>query len=293
MRVAVTGAAGSLGTAVVVRLLERGFEVVGVDIRPLSATGVREIRADLCDLGHVYGALAGVEAVIHLGAIAAPVGRPPERVYGNNVLSTFNIFEAAASLGIRRVVYASSASALGFAWQHRWSEPRYLPLDESHPLLPQDCYGLSKAQGEANAAAYCRRTGASAASLRFPSILNENSYVQLTAAVQNDPRAYAHLLWSYVDLRDAAEACLLALAAPFDGHQPLFITAADTLSTLPSATLAERFFPTVPRHALPARCSLLKIDRAAIVIGYQPHYSWHTVLEGLQGDMQEHEPQSA
>src|SRR5579872_1688017 len=108
MRVVVTGAAGRLGTAVVLRLWEGGFDVVGVDLRPLSTTGVRGISADLCDLGQVYGAFAGADAVIHLGAIPAPVGRPPERVYSNNVLSTFNVFEAAASLGIRRVVYASS-----------------------------------------------------------------------------------------------------------------------------------------------------------------------------------------
>jgi nucleoside-diphosphate-sugar epimerase len=286
MRVVVTGAAGLLGRVVTRRLIEQGYDVVGVDLQPLSVTRVHGISADLCDLGQVYGALVGADAVIHLGAIPAPVGRPPERVYSNNVLSTFNVFEAAASLRIQRVVYASSGSAMGFAWQHRWSEPHYLPLDENHPLLPQDCYGLSKAHGEETAAAYCRRTGGSAASLRFSTILAEDSYAQWTAAVQADPKAYAHLLWSYVDLRDAAEACLLALVAGFDGHHPLFITAADTLSPLPSTTLVDTYFPAVPRHADAhhARWSLFRIDRAATLIGYQPRYSWTLALGGPGGD---------
>src|SRR6185312_13012772 len=142
MRVAVTGAAGRLGSATTAALLAHDHEVTAIDQTPIVIQGVRRIRADLRDLGQTYGALAGAEVVIHLAAIAAPVGLPPEVVYSTNVLSTFNVFEAAATLGIRRVVSASSVSALGFPWQHRWSEPHYLPIDEAHPLLPQDCYGL-------------------------------------------------------------------------------------------------------------------------------------------------------
>src|SRR5260370_19292741 len=120
---------------------------------------IRTIAADLSDLGQTYGALAGADAVIHLAAIPAPVGLPPEVVYRNNVISQFNVFEAAATLGIRRIVYASSISALGFPYQHRWSEPLYVPIDEEHPLLAQDCYALSKAHGEEVGAAFCRRAG--------------------------------------------------------------------------------------------------------------------------------------
>src|SRR4051794_38412062 len=137
VRVVVTGAGGRLGRAVVGRLREQGITVIAVDKTPLPGFDARALTVDLCDLGQVYSALAGSEAVVHLGAIPAPVGFPPEVVYGNNILSQFNVFEAAATVGIHRVVSASSVSALGFPWQHRWSEPLYVPIDKGHPLLAQ------------------------------------------------------------------------------------------------------------------------------------------------------------
>jgi UDP-glucose 4-epimerase len=272
MRIAVTGASGRLGSATVTALLEHGHEVVAIDNRPTSHRDVRSMQADLRDLGQTYGALAGAEAIIHLAAIPAPRGWPPEVVYATNVLSTFNVFEAAATLGIRRVVSASSVSALGFPWQHRWSEPLYLPIDEAHPLLPQDCYGLSKVQGEETAAAYCRRGAGSAASLRFSTILSQDALAQYVAGVHAEPQRHAHLLWSYVDLAVAADACVRAVDAAFEGHEPLYITADDTTSDLPTDTLLDRYFPNVPRRPgdRPARWSLLDVSRARQVIGYQP-----------------------
>jgi len=285
MRVVVTGACGKLGRAVVSALSERGIDVLSVD-KGANRAGERRCHlVDLDDLGQVYGALAGADAAIHLAAIPNPLGHPPEVVFRNNVFAQFNVFEAAATLGVHRVVSASSVSALGFPFQHRWSEPHYVPINEEHPLLPQDAYGLSKATGEEIAAAYCRRGAGSAASLRFSTILAEDSYQQFITDVRRDPRASAHLLWSYVDLRDAVQACLLALTAPFDGHQPLFITADDTTADVPTDALLARYFPNVPRH-MPAadgaithaRWSLLDGARAAEVLGYRPQHSWQEAL---------------
>ncbi len=283
MRIAVTGARGRLGRAVVARLSEQeGVETVGIDKGTAPRDDDAPTRdADLCDLGQVYGALAGVDAVIHLGAIPAPTGLPPERVFGNNIVSQFNVFEAAATLGIRRVVSASSVSALGFPWQYRWSEPLYLPIDEEHPLLPQDCYGLSKAAGEEIAAAYCRRGAGSAASLRFSTILSdEDTYRRVLASTSADPQRAAALLWSYVDRRDAAEACVLAVTASFEGHQPLYITAADTTAERPTDELIAQWYPTVPRRPGERRAhwSLLDCTRATDTIGYQPRYTWLDVV---------------
>ncbi len=274
MRIALTGADGRLGSATILALRARDHEVIGIDTRPIATGGVRRIQADLRDLGQTYGALAGADAVIHLAAIPSPTGQPPEVVFTTNITSTFNVFEAAATLGIRRVVYASSVSALGFPWQHQWSEPLYLPIDEEHPLLPQDCYGLSKATGEEIAAAYARRGAGSALSLRFSTILSEEAYESMTAGARRDPGSQAHLLWASVDLRDAANACVLAVEATLQGHQPLYVTADDTTADLPTEELLDRFFPRVPRRPgeRPARWSLLDISRARVAIGYQPRY---------------------
>ncbi len=280
MRVVVTGAEGHLGREVVARLREEHIAVVRVDKNISGLLDEMAREADLRDLGQVYGALAGADAVVHLGAIPGPLGRPPEIVYANNVVGQFNVCEAAATLGVRRVVSASSVSALGFPFQHRWSEPLYIPIDEEHPLAPQDAYGLSKANGEEIAAAYCRRGAGSAASLRFPTILDGVLYNDVLDGVRDNPGGGAHYLWSYIDTRDAVEACLLALTAPFDGHQSLYVAADDTTSVLPTDTLLDRYYPSVQRrwregNGAPYR-SLLDTRRATEILGFRAHHSWRS-----------------
>lgn len=279
MHVVVTGAEGHLGRVVVARLRDERMDVTCVDRHIVGPLDKMTREVDLRDLGQVYGALAGADAVLHLGAIPWPVGRPPEVVYANNVVSQFNVCEAAATLGIRRLVSASSVSALGFPFQHRRSEPLYLPIDEEHPLAPQDAYGLSKANGEDIMTAYCRRGAGSAVSLRFPTILTKALYGDFIGDVHADPGGSAHYLWSYIDARDAAEACLLALTAPCDGHQPLYVTADDTTSDLPTDTLLDRYYPTVQRRwpvGAAAHRPLLATARAETLLGFRPQYSWRS-----------------
>jgi UDP-glucose 4-epimerase len=282
MSIVVTGANGRLGRAVVSLLLEQGMEVSGLDKEISWKTGASLTQIDLCDLGQVFGALADAEAVIHLGAIPSPGGRPPEIVYHNNVMSQFNVFEAAARLGIRRVVSASSISAFGFPFQHRWSEPLYFPLDEVHPLLPQDAYGLSKATGEEIAAAYTRRTGSSAASLRISTIVDNTTVQSLLENVRQHPEAWASALWSYVHVQDVARACLLALQSPYEGHQAFHITSNDTSSELATDELLDRWFPNVPRRGTPqnTRWSLIDGTKASTMLGYTPEYRWAEAASG-------------
>jgi nucleoside-diphosphate-sugar epimerase len=125
----------------------------------------------------------------------------------------------------------------------------------------------------------------STVSLRFSTILREDAYAQFISRVRSDVGAHAHLLWSYVDLRDAARSCLLALNAPLEGHVPLFVTAADTTSDLPTDALLTRYFPEVPRRASAShastpteRWSLIDNARARDVLGYRPEHTWSEAL---------------
>lgn len=284
MRVVVTGANGRLGRVVVTLLLAQGIEVSGLDREISWQTRATMTKVDLCDLGQVFGALVGADAVVHLGAIPSPTGLPPEVVFSNNIMGQFNIFEAAARLDIRRVVSASSISAFGFPFQHRWSEPLYFPLDEVHPLLPQDAYGLSKATGEEVAAAYARRIGGSAASLRISTIVDDATTRQFFANVQQNLGDWASALWSYVHINDVAQACLLALTSQFAGHQAFHITANDTSATLATDELLNRWFPNVPRRQTTkdARWSLIAGARATEVLGYVPRYRWSEEMSASQ-----------
>ena len=276
MKVAVTGASGRVGRAAIAALLAEGIEVLGIDRQFTAKPGWPFLRADLRDLGQVYGALAGHDAVLHLAAIPAPTGLPAEEVFGNNTAAAFHVHEAAARLGIRRVVSASSVSAYGFPFQHRWSVPEYFPLDEAHPLLPQDPYGLSKAVGEQIAAAYSRRGAGEAVSLRISHVVDDTTIDALLEKVENDPGRFAPELWSYVHERDVARACVLALTRPLTGHLALHVTAADTASREPTDALLARWFPGIEirGHDPAQRWSLLDASAGERVLGYRPEYCW-------------------
>src|SRR5204862_2876504 len=137
--------------AVVAHLVEHGVAVTNIDVVPVEEPAPFR-RADLVDLGQAYGGLWGAEAIVHVAAIPRPTFDVPEVVFRTNVMSAFNVLEAAHALGIRRVVIASSVSVIGFPFYERSFAPAYVPIDEAHPLLPQDAYALSKVVGEELAA---------------------------------------------------------------------------------------------------------------------------------------------
>src|SRR5260221_9384288 len=169
-RVLVTGGSGKVGKWVIDDLLAHGYLVTNADRQ--KADNVQTIDVDLRDMGHTYAAMAGVDAIVHLAAIPSPQGHPPEVVFQTNVMSTFNVLQAASTLGIRKVVIASSLSALGLAYSFRPVDLRYFPIDEAHPLLAQDAYGLSKIAGEELAIGFSRRDPTlSVTSLRFTLIV--------------------------------------------------------------------------------------------------------------------------
>ena len=166
MRILVTGGSGRVGQFAIAELLEHGHEVINADrVEPTNprapkiAREVRFIETDLADVGQVAGALAGCDGVIHLGAIPSPYRHADEHVFGNNVMSTFATLQAASLLGVKRAVIASSISAYGTAYAPTPFPPRYAPVDEGHPLLNHDPYGLSKEVDERTAEMFHRRSG--------------------------------------------------------------------------------------------------------------------------------------
>ena len=112
------------------------------DIAPLdpARAGEEVVHADLADLAAVEAAMRGVDCVVHLGAI--PGEDTWEKILPNNVVGTWNVFEAARRQGVRRVVYASSHHAVGFYRRDR-------DIDQTVPPRPDGVYGVSKVFGEA------------------------------------------------------------------------------------------------------------------------------------------------
>lgn len=273
MRVVVTGGSGLAGRAVVAELVEHGFEVTNVDRVPGDGPAFR--RVDVEDLGQVYGALRGAEAVVHFAAIPRPTFDVPEVVFRTNVMGSFNVLEAAAAVGVRRVVTASSVSVLGFPFFERPFAPAYVPIDEEHPRLPQDAYALSKLVGEDIADGFARRGALDVVSLRFPWIHTPETFAAQIAPLHSDPAAGAANLWSYVDARDVGAAVRLALAADIRGHEALFVAAADSFMPGASAELVRALYPsTVIRAGFVGNASLLSGEKAARLLGFRPRHRW-------------------
>ncbi len=269
MHIAVTGGQGSLGRVLVPYLLEQGHTVISLDrVSPggLVHDGVRHWIADARDFGHVVTALQGCDAVIHLASHIWPWGAPPHVVYLENVTMAYNVLEAAAAVGIERVVQASSVNAVGMAFSR---QPRfdYFPIDEAHPSYAEEPYGLSKWIVEQQAESFVRSHKMRVASLRFHWLLP--SYEEAVAVTrQSDVFAWRHL-WAYTDILEGARACERAMLADFDGHEAFFIAAPRTASEEPTLDLVARHYPGTPLRApLADRAGLIDSSKAARLLGW-------------------------
>lgn len=274
-RICVTGANGQAGRAVVRELREHGYDVAPTDIA-VSATDARgeTLRADLTDYGQAVEALRGADAVVHLANIPAPGMATPAVTFTTNVTMNFNVFSAAAQLGLSRVVWASSETTLGLPFD---VPPRYAPVDEDHYPLPTTTYALSKVASETTAAHIAQWSGIPFVALRLSNVMSPGDY-QRFPSFWDDPQARRWNLWGYIDERDAAAACRLALSAPAEavaGSPSFVIAAADTVMDRPSAALLHEVFPGVElTRDVGEFGTLLAIDRARAVLGFEPRHSW-------------------
>lgn len=278
-KVVVTGGSGMLGSWVVKHFVEQGYEVLNVDTRqpeePVSPT----LIVNLEDLGQTYGALAGADAVVHLAAIPRAGMVPPEATFRNNVMSTYNVLEAASGLGIKKAVIASSESSYGICFAVHPFGPQYVPMDEAHPQLPQDSYGLSKVVGELTADMFHRRSGIQVVSLRLGNVIPPEWYERFPSWMHN-PEERERILWSYIDTRDAAEACRLAIEAEGLGSVALNLGSDETSMDVPSRELMAARYPEVTEFRAPLEGyeALLNSEKAMKLLGWKPKYRWREQL---------------
>jgi nucleoside-diphosphate-sugar epimerase len=234
------------------------------------------LRADLTDYGQAVEALsqAGAEAVVHLANIPAPGLSTPAVTFNSNITMNFNVFQAAAALKLDRVVWASSETTLGLPFD---TPPRYAPVDEDHYPVPTSTYALSKVASETVAGHIAQWSGLPFIALRFSNIMAPEDY-QWFAEFQDDPHARKWNLWGYIDQRDVALSCRLALeadAGTVTGNPAFIIAAADTVMNRPSAELLAEVFPGVRlTRDVGEFGTLLAIDRAREVLGFAPAHSW-------------------
>ncbi|MEP7180427.1 MAG: NAD(P)-dependent oxidoreductase [Pseudonocardiales bacterium] len=278
-RVAVTGGSGKLGRAVVAHLLDHGWDVVTLDRRPAEPLRGDFVQVELTDYGQVVDALSAVDdrylrldAVVHLGAIPAPGLRPNAATFSNNMSSTYNVFAAARLAGITNIVWASSETVLGLPFD---SPPPYVPVDEEYPGRPQSTYSVVKFLEEHLAGQLCRwDPRLKMIGLRFSNVMEPADYPDFPG-YDADPLARKWNLWGYIDARDGAQAVRLALEHHGTGADIFIIANADTVMSRPNRELLDAVFPDVPVHGeIGEHDTLLSIDKARRVLGYEPIHSW-------------------
>ncbi len=284
-KIAVTGGSGKAGRAVVRDLLEHGHDVLNIDRVPSAESYSPEspapfLPAELTDFGQTLEALSGgermpgIEAVVHLAAIPSPVHATPDQVFRTNVISTHTVFSAAARLGLRRVVWASSETTLGLPFDR---PPDYAPVDEAH-MYPESSYALSKVLGEEMARQFHRWSGIPFVGLRFSNVMVREDYAAFPS-FWDDPQLRKWNLWGYVDESHVAQSVRRALEADVARADSFIIAAGDTVMKRPSRELMAEVFPGVPvRDGVEGTDTLLSIDKARQVLGYSPEFTWRELF---------------
>ena len=274
--IVVTGGSGKAGRAVLTDLVAHGYSVTNVDTAASRDPDEPTLIADLTDLGQTIECLRGADAVVHLAAVPAPNILPDGETFRVNMMSTYNVFSAATRLGVEKVVWASSETLIGIPFERE--QPRYAPIDEDHPRLPEFHYALSKLAGEVIAEQFNRWTGVPFVALRYSNVMEEDDYTRFPGFWQ-EPRSRAWNLWGYVDARDVAQCTRLALERDVPGAEAFLVAAGDTCMTTTNHELMTEFFPAVPlRGDIGDHDTLLSIDKARRLLGYATTQSWRDYL---------------
>ena len=280
-RIIVTGGSGKVGRACIEELLQHGYEVFNLDTTAPAKERARFTQVDLTDFGQTIDAMSGIDelyrtadGVVHLAAIPRPSAYPNAITFKTNTLSTYNVFESARKLGIRNLVWASSETLLGLPFD---VPPPYIPLDEEYPARPETAYSLSKLLGEEMAKQFYRwDPELKIVALRLSNVMEPEDYAKFPD-FNADARLRKWNLWAYIDSRDGAQAIRKSLETSLKGYHSFIIANADTVMARPNAELLAEVYPDVPlKKKVGPNETLLSIDKARRVLGYDPQYSWRT-----------------
>jgi nucleoside-diphosphate-sugar epimerase len=280
MKILVTGGSGKVGWHVV-QELARGHEIRIFSSRPpeegphQARSGHEFIKGDLLDPESLRRALDGVEAVAHLAA--KPWISPA--TFHNNAVGTYNLLEACRAAGLKRFVMAGSDWGVGKAYG-ALHVPESIPVLEADPSRPHDNYGLSKVVNEVTCEMYGREYGMEIANLRLTAVwmpeetdgYRAKGVAGLPATIEENSKYW----WTYVDVRDVSSAFRLALEARIlPAYGAYFCSAKDTMIDMPTMEAVRKYWPAVKvRNEVPGFDSVLSIEAAKKVFGWEPSHSW-------------------
>jgi nucleoside-diphosphate-sugar epimerase len=287
MRVMVTGARGKVGRATGAALMEAGHDVRATDLLPPVFERPEEgepdyFQANLTDAGDAFAAVRGAEAVVHAAAIPEPTRNPPHTVFQNNLMATFNVLEAAIRFGVSRFVNISSETVPGFFFPERQFLPDYVPVDEEHPIRPQDPYATAKYFGELLMDAATRRSDVRCISIRPSWVQHEGNYERNLGPQVRDASVLSAGFWSYIDVYDLAAAIVLAVQSDLPGHEVFYIASPDNVGGRPFEKIVREYYGDAVEIKTPLPredASGISVAKAQKLLGYAPRRSWRDYLD--------------
>jgi nucleoside-diphosphate-sugar epimerase len=293
-RILFTGGSGKAGRHVVQYLLDQGYEILNIDVKPLDHPKVRTLITDITDAGQVFNAFQSytglhefdadlspppIDAVVHFAAIPRIMLVPDNEVYRINVMGTYNVLDVATKLGIKKVIIASSETTYGIVFAHGHRDPEYFPLDEEYPVRPMDSYATSKICNERTAEAFALRAGTDIYALRIGNVIEPDEY-KLFPEWFAKPGFRKRIAWSYIDARDLGEIVRLGVETDGLGYQVFNAVNDSSSSYLPTAELLKRYYPGVPVHGEMGEFeSLLSNKKAREMLGFKEKHDWRSYVE--------------
>ena len=284
-----TGGSGKAGRHVVPYLLEQGHQVLNLDLVPLNHPGVSTLVTDLTDSGETFNALsmhfdlgglttgtgpAPIDAVVHFAAIPRILLRPDNTTFTTNVVSTYNVIEAAAKLGIKKVVIASSETTYGVCFAEGDKDFHSFPLEEGYDSDPMDSYGLSKVINEKTARAFAMRSGMDVYALRIGNVIEPHEYTMF-ASFLADPASRKRNAWSYIDARDLGQIVDLCIRKDGLGYQVFNAVNDEITANEPTVEFLKKWAPNTPiTRAMGKFEAPISNQKVRDVLGFREQHNW-------------------
>ncbi len=293
-RIVFTGGTGKAGRHAVPYLLEKGYSILNVDLKPLDLPGVNTLITDITDSGQVFNALtthfgfdgyddgappSAPDAVVHFAAIPRVMIEPDNKTFSANVIGTYNVIEAAMKLGVRKVIIASSETTYGVCFAEGDKDFHSFPLEEDYDSDPMDSYGLSKVVNEKTARAFSMRYNADIYALRIGNVIEPHEYSNFPAYLDN-PMSRKRNAWSYIDARDLGEIVHLCIDKDGLGYQ-VFNAVNDTITAdLPTAEFLAKYCPQTPvKREMGRDEAPISNRKARDVLGFREAHPWKNYVK--------------
>ncbi|MEO0401691.1 MAG: NAD(P)-dependent oxidoreductase [Pseudomonadota bacterium] len=293
MRILFTGGSGKAGKHACAYLRDQGHRVVNFDRVPSGIEGIDDRLGDMTDAGQVFDVMqsyagfdelvqgTGVpsfDAVVHFAAVPRILVTGDNETYRTNVMGTYNVIDAALKAGVRKVIFASSETTYGVCFADGERKPEYLPLDEEHPVIPEDSYAMSKVANEVTARSFQRRSGADIYGLRINNVIEPHEYATDFPAYIDNPDLRLRNFFAYIDARDLGQMVQCCLDTDGLGFEVFNVANDDHSVDLDTDALVARYYDGVTVADMAPRETFYSNAKAKRLVGFAPAHGWRQHL---------------